>query len=228
MRSVFRRILNKFYNFLIYSVGKNNTSVGVKDICNSYEIHFVAPGSSINNYSLDDFYGTVIGVNFVFLSHRNFSYYLIEFSNRDCLKFIDEIKYTKLESKTFFVKGYNHPRNLLLFIKLLLFTRSSNNQFIFLPDNWLQDYTSISVLQKDDYPVNCGSTITYLPTLARYLNCDKILLSGFDFTSVYSFNKESYPTHTLDRKKNLDLLGEIASHVDVEYKFHLKSFQLGE
>jgi hypothetical protein len=223
MKRKLRFLLNEFYRLIIFCFGGSNCVMRIDHIITSGELHFVAPGSSIGDYEDQDFYATVIGVNFVFLSHPNFHYYLIELSDRNCLKFIHEIITANLESKTFFVKGYNHPTNFYNLFKFLRCANDSKNKFIFLPDHWIQDYDSISSLRKDDYPLNSGSTLTYLPTFARYLNVNNIILSGFDFTTSYSFYREGYSNHTIEKDKTLTLLTKLSEHTKVQYQFHKKS-----
>ena len=208
---------------MIFCFGGTNCVMGIDDIIISGDLHFVAPGSSIDDYEDQDFYATVIGINFVFLSHPKFHFYLIELSNRNCLKFMHEIKSANLEFKTFFVKGYNHPRNFYIFFKFLRCAKDSKNKFIFLPDHWIQDYASISFLREVDYPLNSGSSLTYLPTFARHLNVNNIILSGFDFTTNYSFYKEGYSNHRIDQDKTLTLLTKLSEQTKVHYQFHIKS-----
>jgi hypothetical protein len=222
-RVTFRLILNSFYFGLIRLFPNNSCSSSLNfEYFADTTLHFVAPGKSIKFYIPDDFYGITIGINFVFKSHPNLNYYLIEVVDNYSLNFLSEIKKCRITNKVFFIKGYNHPRNFFTILKFLIKSRNNKNKFIFLQDFWHQDFIDKSDVS-NYFPCNVGSTLAYLPSLTKYFLAKEFVISGFDFSSEYTYHLDDLKPNIINKNLVVKTFYDQLITYNIKFKFHKKS-----
>lgn len=210
IRVTLRIILGFLFLFISKVLIRSTVFCGVnyytKRLKKTDKLFILAPGSSINEMSKNDFqeisrYDS-IGLNYFLFHEFTPTSYLIETHDTSWGYFdyiVDNV--TKFSSGSFLYKGYNSPNRIFEFSKNLYILRKANLQrFHLMKDAYLSDHESSNVGKgvsgfksvTDDYFYNDIASLLYVIMLGYSCGYKEVILCGFDMSTDYFYNHPKY------------------------------------
>ena len=165
----------------------------------------LAPGSSVNDISFEDFQHISkhdsVAVNFFSLHPFNAKLNLIEpYSPK--LKYFSS-KDDEVFKKNIFFKGYSSPSSFLPCVRNLIEGRKASARIFLLIDSG--EYSILPNLEKDTpFPDSFnlgGSSLLYCLSFALKTNYRKVVLCGFDMDSRYFYQTVDAPSLSSENAK---------------------------
>ncbi len=203
LNDTYKKLLSVIIFFLIRSIVPSAEYAGAKTLKNRFKssenMFALAPGSSIGNYSEEDFslinrYNS-IGVNFFILHEFKPTLYLIE-THPNRLGYFEFFKNNFTGDTPILYKGYSSHKKIGMVLKNAQASPKNFTNFLVIKDGYQRkSWSSTPIWQKNkilnmsssDYIYNPTASILYIVYMSYKLGYKKVILCGFDMGDKYFF-----------------------------------------